>query len=124
VRVDAVDHFAIHLDQPAVRVVGEAFVAGHPRQPLNRFVVEPEIEDRVHHPRHRDRSARAHRNEQRVVRVAEALARALLERLDVALHLFVEPVRERLPVRHVRPAGIRRDREPGGNGHAELGHLR
>ena len=65
--VDAVDDLAVHLDQPAVGVVGEARVPGRLGDPLDRLVVQAEVEDRVHHPRHRDRGARAHGHEQRVV---------------------------------------------------------
>ena len=88
--VDPVDDLAVHLDQPPVRVVGEARVAGRRGEPLDRLVVQAEVEDRVHHPRHRDRGARADRDEQRVGRVAEALAGALLEPRDVLVDLVVE----------------------------------
>ena len=44
-------------------------------------------------------------------RVAEALAGLLLERAEVLLDLLFEPVRQRLAVRHVRAAGVGRDRE-------------
>ena len=44
--------------------------------PATASSFRPEVEDRVHHPRHRDRRAGADRDEQRIVRVAEALARS------------------------------------------------
>ena len=80
VPVDAVDDLAVHLDEPAVRVVREARVAGGRRETLDRDVVQAEVEDRVHHPGHRDRRARAHGDEERLARVAEALAGAPFER--------------------------------------------
>ena len=124
VAVDPVDRLAVHLDQAPVGVVGEAAVAGALCQTLDRLAVEPDVQDRVHHPRHRDRRARAHRDEQRVVPVAEPLARALLERLDVLLDLVDEPFGQ-LPARaHVVAARLGRDRETRGHGDAELGHLR
>ena len=46
---------------------------------LNGIVVEAQVEDRVHHAGHRERSARANRHEQRVGGVAELLAAAGLE---------------------------------------------
>ena len=60
VRVDRVDHLGEHLDQPPVGVVGEARVAGARREALGRLVVQAEVEDRVHHPGHRDGRARPH----------------------------------------------------------------
>ena len=47
--------------------------------PSTESSLRPEVEDRVHHPRHRLARAGAHRDEQRVVGVAEPLAGLLLE---------------------------------------------
>ena len=46
---------------------------------LNGVVVKAQVEDRVHHTGHGERSARAHRYKQRVVGVTELLAAAGLE---------------------------------------------
>ena len=83
--VDAFDHLAEHLDQAAVRVEQE--MHGCRRRLVNRGVVQPEIQDRLHHSRHRDRPARADRNEQRVGRIAEALPGATLERREMLVDL-------------------------------------
>jgi hypothetical protein len=122
VAVDPVDHLTEHLDQPPVGVVGEARVPRLPGQPLDRVVVQPEIEDRVHHPRHRDGRARAHRHEQGVVVRAERLAGLLLEAPHVLCDLLLEP-RRQLARRHVGAAGGGRDREARGDAHPELRHL-
>ena len=122
VPVDPVDDLAEHLHEAAIRVVGEARVAVALGEPFGRRVVEAEVEDRVHHPRHRDRSARADGDEQRVRRVAEALAGALLEPRHVLGNLVLEPV-GKLVRRHVGAAGVGRDREPGRHGQPELRHL-
>ena len=71
---DAQHHVAVHGDEAAVAVVGEAFVAGLARDRLGGFVVEAEVEDRVHHARHRGAAAGAHGDEQRVFRIAELAA--------------------------------------------------
>ena len=92
--VHAGDDVPEHLQQAAVGVEGEALVPGRAREPLDRLVVEAEVEDRVHHPRHRDRRAGADGHEQRVFRVAEALPGRLLEPRDRAPDLVREPVRE------------------------------
>ena len=67
-----------------------------PREPLDGIVVQAEVQDRVHHPRHRDRGARPDGDEQRVVGRAEALARLRLEPVDVLVDLGLEPVRQRV----------------------------
>ena len=90
---DAVNDLAVHLHEAAVGVEGEACVARRGGEPLHRRVVQSEVEDRVHHSRHRDRGTRAHRDEQGVAVVAEALARPFLERRDVLVDLRVETVR-------------------------------
>ena len=117
--VDPVDRLAVHLDQAPVRVVGEAAVARALAEPFDRVVVEADVEDRVHHPRHRDRRAGADGDEQRVVAVAEALPGVLLQRAHMRLDLLEQPGRHPPALAHVRAAGLGRDREPRGNRDAE-----
>ena len=105
--VDAVDDLAVHLDQAPVRVEGEALVPGRAGEALGRRVAEAEVEDRVHHPGHRDRGARADGDEQRVALVAEALARVLLERAHV-LGDLVRRGRPEAPRRSACTRGMRR----------------
>ena len=74
-------HVAVHLHEAAVGVIGESRVrrAGH--EPLNRVIVEPEVQDRLHHAGHRNGRAGAHGDEQRVSVVAEPLLGRPLELL-------------------------------------------
>ena len=123
VTVDAVDDVAVHLDEPAVRVERETRIAGRGGEAFDGHVVQAEVEDRVHHPRHRDRRARADGHEQRAPVVAEALLGARLERGDVLVHLGIEAVGDGAARGHVRTARLRRDGETGRYGNAELGHL-
>jgi hypothetical protein len=51
------------------------------------LVVEAQVEDGVHHARHRRACARAHRQQQRVGRVAEALAHFALDEGHALQHL-------------------------------------
>ena len=71
---NAEHHVRIHGDEAPVAVIGEAPVAGLFRQRRDGDVVEPEIEHGIHHARHRDARARAHRHEQRILAVAEFFA--------------------------------------------------
>ena len=105
--VDPLDDLAEHLDQAPVGVVGEARVVGARREPVGRLVVQAEVEDRVHHPRHRDGRARAHGDEQRVVGRAEALAGPLLEPAHVLVDLVLETRRAaRAPTMYARHASV------------------
>ena len=123
VPVDPVDHHAVHLDQPAVRVECEARVSRRGGETLDRDVVQPQVEDRVHHPGHRDRGARADGDQERIGGVAEALSGALLEGRDPYVDLVVEPRRHLTPTCQESAARLGRDREPVGNRDAESSHL-
>ena len=71
VMLDTKHDVRIHLDEAAIRIVGEALVLGALRKRLYGRVVEPEIEDSVHHARHRRAGAGTHGDEQRIFVVAE-----------------------------------------------------
>jgi hypothetical protein len=64
----------VHGDEAPVRVVGEALVAGLLGEAFHRVVVEAEVEDRVHHPRHREFRSRSHAHQKGVCRIADPLA--------------------------------------------------
>ncbi len=119
-----VEHdLAEHLHEAAVRVEREALVLRLLRQPVHRRVVHPEVEDRVHHPGHRERRAGAHGDEQRVALVAELLAHLGLERLERRRDLVHQALGQPVAAGHVGVAGLGGDREPGRYRQAELGHL-
>jgi hypothetical protein len=125
--LDVLHDPAVHRDEAAVRVVGEALV-GLLGEPFDGFVVEAEVEDGVHHPRHRELGARADRDEERIGRVAELLAHGLLELRPLLGDLGVEPVGPAAV--HVVAARVgadgepRRHRQPQHRGHlGEVGAL-
>ena len=123
VPVDAGDDVPEHLDQPAIGIEREALVPGRAREPLGRVVVQAEVEDRVHHAGHRDGRPRAHRDEQGVARVAEALPGRVLEPRHRLGDLVREPFRQLAAAAHVLAAGLGRDREAGGDRKPDRGHL-
>ena len=81
---------AEHLDEAAVAVVREAAVARARLEPLDGLVVQPEVQDRVHHAGHRELGAGADRHEQRILDVAELRAGRLLELRQVGEHLALD----------------------------------
>ncbi len=77
--VDVEHRLAEHLDQSAVGVPREARVAGERGEALDRAVVQADVQDGLHHARHGELGAGAHRDQQRVVEVAERATEGVLE---------------------------------------------
>lgn len=79
VGVNAHDDVGKHLDKAAVAIPGKTRILRLGDETLNGVVVEAQVENRVHHTGHGERSARANRHEQRIIIVTELLAAAGLE---------------------------------------------
>ena len=122
--VDVQRHFAEHLDEAAVAVVGEARVAGLGHQALDGFVVQAEVEDGVHHAGHGELRAGAHAEQQRVRGVAELLAEVFSSFASALPDLLVDLGRERCcSFSKIDVADFRRDGEAGRNRHAGAAHF-
>src|SRR5262249_17260692 len=107
-----------------VAVVGEALVPRAGGQPLDRRVVEAEVEDRLHHAGHRHARARADGHQQRPGRVAQDEAGVLLELREPRLHLLPQPLGELAAAAIVGGPRLRGDRETRRNRDPEIRHLR
>ena len=57
------DHVAEHSDETAVGIVSKAWIAGRGGQTIDRLVVKPDVEHRVHHARHGLAGAGPHRQQ-------------------------------------------------------------
>ena len=64
--VDARHDVPEHLDEPPVGIEREALVPRRPGKALDGLVVQAQVENRVHHPGHRDRRTGTHRDEERI----------------------------------------------------------
>ena len=114
---------AEHLDEAAVAVVREAAVARARLQAFDGLVVQPEVEDRVHHPGHGKLRAGADGNEQGVLRRPKHGTCGLLELLHVLGDLFVDGGGD-LPVLFVVDvADFGRDGEARWHRQSRVGHL-
>jgi len=122
--VDVEHHVRIHLDEAAVGIEGEALVAGAGRQRADRGVVEAEIEDGVHHARHRGAGAGPHRHQQRIGRVAEFAPGQLADMGERRRHLRRQVVRIAVLVIVVVGADFGGDREPRRHRQPQVGHFR
>jgi hypothetical protein len=113
---------AVHLDETPIRVVREARVVRAADETAHRLVVQAEVQDGLHHARHRDRSTGAHRDQQGTPKVAELLVGRLLEHDEVAPDLFAELVGE-AAVLEIPEAKFGGDGEPRRDGQAEVRHF-
>jgi hypothetical protein len=116
---DLEHHVAVHLDEAAVAIVGEARTVALGFQRLDGLVVEAEVEDGVHHARHGELGAGSHAHQQRVLDVAELLSHALFEDLERFHHLRVDLRRNSVVVLEVDVADFGGNGEAGG--HRQLG---
>jgi hypothetical protein len=116
------DGLAEHLDEAAVGVPGEPLVVGLGREPGHRVVVEPDVEDGVHHPRHGELRAGAYRDQQGTVRLAELLAHGGFQCVQVLRDLLTQ-LRGLLTVLEIGTTGLGGDGEAGRDRQPEVGHL-
>ena len=114
---------AVHLDEAAIGIAGEAGIARLRGQAFDRGVVETEVEDRVHHARHGLRRPRANAHQQRIAGAAERAAHQGFQALQVRGHLVTETVRIGAPVLVERRAHLGGEREPRRHRDAQAGHL-
>ena len=107
----SVDDFGVGLDQPAIRVPDERWVAGRTKQTGNGEVVEADVQDRVEHAGHRNRRARADGHQERPATAAEVSVRGLLEDGHAAPQQLVDFWREPSAVVVIGTAEICREHE-------------
>ena len=112
-------HGAVHLDEAAVAIVGEARVVALGFDGFDGLVVQAEVEDGVHHAGHGELGAGAHADQQRVSGVAELLAHAAFQLLEGVQHLLVDFGRDGELVVEVDVAHLGRNCKAGG--HRQLG---
>ena len=115
-------HVAVHLYESAVAIPCKATVAGGLLQRFDGDVVEAEIQNGVHHARHRIARAGAHGYQQRIATVAELLLDFLLNNAQTVLHLLGKLLWEAATIVVVPVAHFRADGESGRNREAHERH--
>ena len=118
-------HVAVHLHETAVGVPCEAGVARASGDGFDGLVVHAQVEDRIHHARHRGPGARAHRDQQGHILVAELHAGEPFDIVHRLFHFGAEQLHHIvLAVGVILRADFGRDGEPRRYGHADQVHLR
>lgn len=118
VLVHAHDHIGVHLHEAAIGIVGEALVPALGDDPLDRLIVESQVQDGIHHTRHGSPGAGTDRHQKRVVPVAEGAPHERFHLLQVFGNLGRQARRIAPVVGVVVGADLggdgesRRDREP------------
>ena len=113
---------AVHLHEPPIGVPGKVGVARPLDERLDNLVVHAQVEDGVHHPRHRELCARPDRQEDRSWAGPEGASGGLLQPRDRMVHLAPEIWGE-LSRGHGLSADLGGDGEPRGDGEPQPGHF-
>ena len=121
--VDAEHDVAVHLDKAPVAVIGKTRIAAGRCQTFHTLVVETEVQHRIHHARHGNTRAGAHRNQKRVRPVAKRSTHSLLDMRHARRDRGLEIIRIALAVLVVMGADLRRDRKPRRNRQTDARHL-
>ena len=122
--IEAHHDIGIHLDETAIAVPGKARIAGIARECLDGRVVEPEVEDGVHHARHGGAGAGAHGEKQRAGSVSEATAGLRLQHLQRFENLALQRGSENPSFGMKAAAGLGNECKSGRHRQSERGHFR
>ena len=122
-RLDTQHHTAEYLQEPAVRVVGWALIAHESGQALRYILVDAEVQDGVHHPRHGISGTRTYRYQEWVGRRPEFSPDGLLEPPHVFSYVLPQPFGKSVTSFVLLPAGFGCDGEPGRHGESQTRHL-
>ena len=117
-------HVPEHLNEPAVGVKGKPAVCSGRCHPFHGDIVQSEVQDGIHHARHRKNRAGSNGKQQRIRGVAKLLPCFLFGCFQARLDLLRQALRKAIPDFIILTAYFRR------NGHArryrqpDSGHLR
>ena len=123
IAVDAHDDIREHLDEAAIGIPYEMRVAGLSDEPFGGCVREAEVQNRVHHARHGERRAGTHRDKERILWVAQALAHARLEVARRLLNLGQRALGPDVSRTRILHAGLAGDGVASGHRQADAAHL-
>ena len=109
IRIDAENDVGEHLDEAAVGVPCESWIAGLLGEAQDGSVVQSQVQDGVHHAGHRERRAGTNRDQKRIGIVTEALTHAPLEVGGRRIDLIESAIGPHVTGRRVLHAGLARD---------------
>ena len=113
-----------HLNKSAVTVIGKARVIGEAGYRFSHLIVDPEVEDSVHHTRHGRPCTASHRYKQRIFLVAKFFPADFLHLFEVLEDLALDISRDHFSVFVITDASLSRDSKSLRNRHTQVCHLR
>ena len=116
-------HVSKHLDKAPVAVVSKARITGFLCKASGYLIIQAEVENGIHHPRHGYRRARAHRKEQGVFGVTKTCPHLLLNQIQRNPVFLFEQSGQFVAGLKKLTAGWRGDDESVGYWQPECGHL-
>src|SRR5690606_31177167 len=82
------------LNEPSIGIIPKAFVAASPDQPFQCVAVESQVQDGIHHTRHRQCRSGANRDQEWIFRITETLATCFLYASDMLSHFIHQSLRK------------------------------
>ena len=121
--VDAHDDVSEHRDKAAIAVIGKTGVTGKLDKTFDHFVIQTEVENRVHHTRHGSTCSGTYGDQQRIVLVAEDLARLLFHFFKGCKDLIIDLRADLTAILVVSRAGFRGNGKAVRHRQANIHHL-
>src|SRR5690606_10539615 len=117
-------HLSEELNKPSVRIIAEPLIAASFDKTLERFPIQAQVQDSIHHSRHRQCRSGTNGNEERVLGVTETLATRLFHTPNVLTNLVHQSPRK-IPVGRcqVFKTRFRGDHETWRHIQSDLRHL-
>ncbi len=117
------DNIGKHLNESAVAVVDKALIAAFFDQGFDHFVVEAEVQNGVHHSRHRELSAGTNRDKEWIDRTAKGFAGFFFEHRHMLEDFITQVLPNGFSLSIILIAGFCCDGESLRNRKANIGHL-
>ena len=118
------NHIGVHLDKPAVAVVGPAGIAGFLSKNLHNILVQTQVQDGVHHAGHGGAGTGTDGDQQGVLLVTELLAGDGFQLFNIFHDLSLDLGIDLTAVLVVLGTCFRGNREALRNRQADVGHFR
>ncbi len=117
------DHVGIHLDKPAVGVIGEAGVTGLLGESLHHLVVEAQVEDGIHHAGHGGPCAGADGDQQGIVQVPELFPAHVLQLAHIRHNFVLDFPIDGTSILIILGTCLGGDGKTLRDGHTQIGHF-
>ena len=116
-------HIAEHLNKTTVGVEGKPAVRRRGGHPFHCDIIQAQVKNGIHHPRHRKNRSGANGKQQRIRCIPENLVGFLLDHCQTGLNLVFQPIRETIADLIVLAAHFRGNCHARRHRQADAGHF-